>query len=100
MSKRASLSCCDIDPEAVTKEGMKSTQLRRIALVRAQAANGTARQIRTQAGISLREAALVIRTAPSTLQRWETGECSPRRDHALAWAELLDELVEGQEAVA
>lgn len=77
-------------------------QLRRIATVRAQAADGSARQIRTQAGISLREAASAIPTAPSTLQRWETGECTPRSKHALAWADLLDALTtdEAQEPAA
>lgn len=71
---------------------MQPTDIRRIAQVRAKALDGTARRIRTQAGISLREAAGAIRTAPSTLQRWETGECIPRKDAALAWAELLDTL--------
>lgn len=71
---------------------MKPTQLQRIARVRTQAVDGSARRIRTQAGISLREAANAVGTAPSTLYRWEIGACIPRSTAALAWAELLDAL--------
>jgi transcriptional regulator with XRE-family HTH domain len=71
---------------------MKPKQLRRLAEVRAQAADGTARSIRVNAGISLREVAAAVKANPSTLHRWETGECAPRGNRALAWAAMLDEL--------
>lgn len=70
--------------------GMKPMQLRRIALVRAQAADGTAKSRREAAGISLREVAAAVQAAPSTVHRWETGACVPRGPKALAWAEMLD----------
>ena len=69
---------------------MKPKQLGRIAKVRAQAADGTARRLREDAGISLRELAAAVQASPSTVHRWESGECIPRRDSALAWADMLD----------
>ena len=71
---------------------VKPSQLKRVAHMRALAAGGDARAIRVAAGISLREAAKTIRTTPSTLSRWETGECRPAPEPALRWAALLDQL--------
>lgn len=71
---------------------VKPMQLVRVARVRAHAAGGEARAVREAAGISLREAARTIRTSPSTLSRWETGECKPKPAAALRWAKLLDQL--------
>lgn len=70
--------------------GMNANQLLRIAQVRAQGTDGTARRIREAAGISLREAAAALQTNAVTLHRWERGETRPRTDSALAWADLLD----------
>ncbi len=56
------------------------------------ARSGEARRVREQAGLSLREAAAELGVDHSTLGRWETGRVAPRRDHALAWAQLLDAL--------
>lgn len=48
--------------------------------------------MREAAGISLREAAQALNTSPSTLSRWETGECKPGPAAALRWEEMLTEL--------
>lgn len=71
---------------------VRPTQLQQVARIRALAVDGQARAIREAAGISLREAARTLDTSPSTLSRWETGECSPRPLIALRWARLLDRL--------
>lgn len=71
---------------------MNVTQLKQVSVMRALAADGTARAQREAAGVSLREAARALGTAPSTLSRWERGECKPRPDQALRWDDLLSEL--------
>lgn len=80
--------------------GVKPTQLGRVARVRALAAGGDARTIREAAGISLREAALAIKTSPSTLSRCELGECRPGPELALRWGVLLDQLAAASTAQA
>lgn len=60
--------------------------------MRALAVDGTAREVRIRAGVSLREAARTLNTSPSTLSRWETGECRPYADRALRWYALLSKL--------
>ena len=63
-----------------------------LAKTRRWARLGVARATREQAQISLRELAHSIPTSPSSLSRWETGRALPRRENALAWARLLEEL--------
>ena len=71
---------------------VKPTQLVRVARVRALGADGKAREIREGKDVSLREAARAIGVNPSTLHRWETGECRPSAPLALRWDALLDQL--------
>ncbi len=74
---------------------MKHTpaQLKRVAIVRALAAGGSARAIREAAQVSLREASRALKISPATLSRWETGAVSPRAGRqALRWAKFLDDL--------
>lgn len=52
------------------------------------------RRIRTKAGIGLREMARHLDVTPMTVQRWERGTSTPRRDRAIAYRRLLDELSE------
>lgn len=54
----------------------------------------TRREIRERAHVTLREVATVIGVAPMTVQRWESGRSSPRRQDAVRYRDLLDELVE------
>jgi DNA-binding transcriptional regulator YiaG len=53
------------------------------------------RAIREDAGASLRDVAAVLDTSPETIRRWES-KTTPRREHAIAYRNLLDAL----EAVA
>lgn len=71
---------------------MQPTELKRVSRVRALAADGEARTMREAAGVSLREFAVALKTSPSTLSRWETGECKPGATAALKWADALAEL--------
>lgn len=71
---------------------MNAKQLRQVIVMRSAAADGTARARRVAAGVSLREAAKAMRVQPSTLSRWERGECRPRPTQARRWAQLLDQL--------
>jgi transcriptional regulator with XRE-family HTH domain len=75
---------------------MDMTQLLRIAEVRAQGSDGSARRIRESAGVSLREAAAALNSNAATLRRWENGESRPAADRALAWAALLDALTKAR----
>jgi len=52
------------------------------------------RSIRLAAGVSLRELAeaFPIPVSPMTVLRWEKGQTAPRRNHAVAYRRLLDEL--------
>lgn len=54
----------------------------------------TRRQIRERANVTLREMAQVMGVAPMTIQRWECGRACPRREDAVRYRDLLDELVE------
>jgi DNA-binding transcriptional regulator YiaG len=50
------------------------------------------RQIRDQAGVSLRAMGVALEVAPMTVLRWERGEARPSGDHAVRYRRLLDEL--------
>lgn len=71
---------------------MTSASLRQVSRVRALAKDGGARERRLSAQVSLREVAHALGTTPSTVHRWETGECRPSEQSALRWAKLLVEL--------
>ena len=50
------------------------------------------KKIRTNSGATLRDCAGVLRTTPETVRRWEAGLMTPRREHAIAYRQLLDKL--------
>jgi transcriptional regulator with XRE-family HTH domain len=52
----------------------------------------TARRIREEAGVSIRDAAKALDVDPITVIRWEHSRTKPRREHARRWRELLDAL--------
>ncbi len=56
------------------------------------AANGTAKAIRTSAGLTLRDVAVDVGVDCSSILRWERGSVVPYRDHALRYLEVLDEI--------
>ena len=66
--------------------------LKALARVRAMAANGEARAIRTRHNVSLTEMADAIPAAIATLSRWEAGDRRPRGEAALRWLQILDSL--------
>lgn len=67
-------------------------QVKRLQRVRRLARLGTARVIREEAGITVRELADSIGTSPTNLSRWERGKVTPGTRLALRWAAALDEL--------
>ncbi len=71
---------------------MTRTELARVVRVRAWCRNGRARDLRQQAGLSLREVAGPIGVRPTTVMRWENGKASPSYLSALAYGELLEAL--------
>lgn len=52
--------------------------------------------IRAQAGLSLADIATPVGVSPTTILRWERGERSPHGEAALRYADLLDQLSQGQ----
>lgn len=52
------------------------------------------RTIRRGAGVSLAEVASELGVATVTVLRWERGTSVPRREHAIAYRQLLDALRE------
>ena len=70
-----------------------STDVSRLAAVRARAASGAARSIRRGAGLSLSEVADQIEVSTSTVFRWERRQRKPRGEAALRYGSLLDELM-------
>lgn len=54
--------------------------------------SGEARERREQHGIRLSEAARACGVSPSAVLRWERGQWSPRYEHAVRYARVLDEL--------
>lgn len=66
-----------------------------LARVRDYCRTGFARQIRQSRHVSLRElAAAVGDTTPTSVHRWETGQCAPRGLAAARYVMVLDRLVE------
>lgn len=66
----------------------------RIVRLRRMIADGDARTIREEAGLSLREAAEALDVHHSTVGYWETGDRTPKKRHALAYLALLEQLVD------
>jgi transcriptional regulator with XRE-family HTH domain len=70
----------------------KGADLKRVAVVRALLKSGEAKRRREESNIRLAEAARAARVSPSALLRWETGQWSPRFQHALDYGRVLDNL--------
>lgn len=64
-----------------------------LALARRLAADGTARQLRQAAGLSLYDVARDLGVGAGTVSRWETHQRVPRGDAAVRYAGLLAELL-------
>lgn len=57
-------------------------------------ASGRAREIRTEAGLSLHEVAAAVGVAAATVWRWEAGQRTPRGAAAARYLALLRQLRE------
>ncbi len=75
-------------------ERMTAAELVELKQVRALAASGVARTVRTGARLSLTEVARSCGTHPSTVLRWERGEQVPHGRIAIAYGRLLMRLLE------
>jgi DNA-binding transcriptional regulator YiaG len=67
-------------------------QVRNLARIRRMQQTGEAKQLREQAGVSLRTMARAVGVRASTLIRWEAGRVQPREPTALAWLAALDSI--------
>lgn len=72
----------------MSAEAAKITRLRRMLT------SGDARTIRETAGLSVRVVADELDVHHTTVSRWETGDTTPQRGHALAYLALLEQLVD------
>jgi len=55
---------------------------------------GERRAIREGAGATLREIAAEVGVSTAAVQRWESGDRGMRREHAIAYRRVLDQLRE------
>lgn len=65
----------------------------RLVRIRQWCRNGTARSIRTSAGLSLADIAQAVGEPRNAIYRWESGANVPRSDAALRYFEVLEALV-------
>ena len=70
----------------------QSQAVLRTVKVRRMLNDGTARERRKAAGLSLQDVADAIGVDIASVYRWETRRRTPRRDLALRYADLLDAL--------
>jgi transcriptional regulator with XRE-family HTH domain len=73
---------------------MKKQELVQLTRVRGLAADGTARTLRLEAGLSLGEVAQHVGVGIPTVSRWEQGERRPRGRYALRYGALLEALAQ------
>lgn len=76
---------------------MATSDLEKLARVRRLIAEGEARRLREQAGVTLSEVAGASRVDTATVWRWENGQRRPRGDIALRYLKVLDRLAALQE---
>jgi transcriptional regulator with XRE-family HTH domain len=71
---------------------MDIASAQRIPIIRQMLTDGTAREIRKAAGLTLADVGSVIGVEEITVYRWETGRRTPRTEHALKLDALLQAL--------
>lgn len=71
---------------------MNLSKATRLARVKAMAASGEAKRVRTDARLSMRDVAMAVGVDTSTVCKWEAGTRVPRGDAAWRYAELIDGL--------
>jgi transcriptional regulator with XRE-family HTH domain len=64
-----------------------------LALARRLASDGTARRLRLEARLSLRDVASAVRVNVATVSRWERGQRVPHGDAALRYSQVLVDLM-------
>jgi len=67
-------------------------EVQKLVAVRQMCANGEARRIRQTANLTLAEIGGDVLVTPTTVQRWETGQRSPRGEQALRYYRTLARL--------
>jgi transcriptional regulator with XRE-family HTH domain len=63
-----------------------------VSQVRRAFRTGRARELRAEAGLSIRELATMAGVSRSSLTRWEAQQDAPRPEACLAWAEAMERL--------
>jgi DNA-binding transcriptional regulator YiaG len=71
---------------------MSVATLIELAQIRAMTRSGKAREIRGAAQLSQAEVAAALGVHTSTVNRWESGECTPMGEAGLRYGELLEAL--------
>ena len=79
---------------------MNTDRLLLISAGRRHAATGTGRTIRQAAGLSLSDIGIAVGANESTVWRWEEGECLPRGDRAVKYAQVLADIERATRAAA
>jgi transcriptional regulator with XRE-family HTH domain len=72
---------------------MTTDEIVALALTRRLAADGSARRLREENGLSLADVGNAIGTSPTTIWRWEHGERSPHGNLAIRYAAVLSGLI-------
>lgn len=84
------MGSCNFPTQPGTVPSM--SRLTKIAAIREQARNGTARRIREMSNVSQREVADEIGVSHAALSRWENGVTSPRADAAVRYYDIIVDL--------
>ena len=71
---------------------MNTHRVLMLVAARRHASEGTGRQIRERASLSMYDVAQTIGVGEPTVSRWERGLARPTGDAAVRWTELLDKL--------
>lgn len=72
---------------------MDNTQLASLALIRRYCRDGTARTVRVEAGLSVRELASAAGVSFAAISKWERNLAIPRAEGGLRYAESIAELL-------
>jgi len=75
-----------------TLDPMRPSDLTVVREIRAQLADGSAREARERTGLSAADFAAALGVSRQAVSYWETGRCVPSAEHALAYARLLRQL--------
>lgn len=83
-----------------TVAAMTTDELRALMFARAACADGRAKNLRIQAGLSFRELGKVADLNPSTIAKWESGSRVPHGEIGIRYGRTLSSLDELVQAVS